>query len=176
MLEWKKIIGYSNYEVSNTGLVRNFKTQCIRKTRIDHKGYEILTLYKYDNGKRYMSERIHRLVAEAFIPNLDNKPQVNHINGIKNDNRLENLEWSTNSENMKHAYVNNMITDLTLNKARKMAIKSTRKKVKCIETEIIYDGARKAARILLLSESSVKNAANPNSTVRKAGGFTWKYV
>lgn len=68
--------------------------------RKNPQGYLWIILYKNWVGKGY---RIHRLVAQAYIPNLENKPQVNHKNGIKSDNRIENLEWCTAEQNQKHA-------------------------------------------------------------------------
>jgi len=178
MIQWKDIKNYPNYEISNTGLVRNKKNKKIRKTKLDHKGYIILTLYKESiNGKKKTGTKsIHRLISESFISNPNNLPQVNHINGIKTDNRLENLEWCTSKENMVHAFKNNLIDLNKLNISRDKAKLSKIKKVKCIETGNIYDGARNASRIFGISESSIKNAANPNTTTKKAGGYTWEYL
>lgn len=71
------------------------------KTRLDKDGYVVVTIYL--DGKRY-DKKVHRLVAEAFIPNPKNKPEVNHKNGIKTKNHKSNLEWVTGSENLYHAW------------------------------------------------------------------------
>lgn len=101
MEEWKQVIGYEGlYEVSNTGKVKNAQTG--REIAIGYvNGYKRVNLWK---NNKYKTKRIHRLVAEAFIPNPENKRTVNHKDGDKLNNNVNNLEWATHSENNKHAY------------------------------------------------------------------------
>ena len=91
------------YQISNLGNIKSFyKTGwCWILNKILQYWYYHISLYKNKKLKRY---RIHRLVAQVFIPNPDNKKEVNHKNWIKTDNRVENLEWNTRSENQKHAF------------------------------------------------------------------------
>ena len=101
---WKDIEWYRwDYQISNLWWVKSLKFwKCkILKYWKSNSGYLYVILVLWWKKNKY---RVNRLVALAFIPNPDNKSQVNHINGIKNDNRVVNLEWVTASENMKHAY------------------------------------------------------------------------
>lgn len=101
---WKDIIGYENiYQVSNFGRVRSLRRLRIVNQRLSKSGYLNVTLRKESNSK-LKGMRVNRLVAIAFIENINNKPYVNHINSIKTDNNVNNLEWCTQSENIKHAY------------------------------------------------------------------------
>lgn len=98
--QWKPIAGFPNYQVSNRGRVKNIKTGRVLKPRVDGYDYEYVALYKSGKPKDY---RIHRLTAEAFIPNINNLPQVNHIDEDKRNNNVTNLEWCTASQNNKHS-------------------------------------------------------------------------
>ena len=103
---WKPIIGYENlYQVSNLGKIKSLKRNIILKPSHNRKGYLQIILYKNKNKK---VGRIHRLVAEAFIPNENNFTDVNHIDGNKHNNKVENLEWCNRSYNLKHAYENGL--------------------------------------------------------------------
>lgn len=106
---WKPVKNYEGYyEISNLGRVKSLdrfvkqknhyihRQECIKQSRIDANGYYVVTLCK---DRKSISTYIHRLLAEAFIPNPDNKPCVDHINTITTDNNLENLRWVTSEEN-----------------------------------------------------------------------------
>lgn len=98
---WKNI--NEHYRVSNIGNIESFKYGEWKpmKKNITGNGYHSIGISKNNSVKK---EYVHRLVALCFIPNPENKPQVNHINGIKTDNRVDNLEWVTQSQNNKHSY------------------------------------------------------------------------
>ena len=117
---WKDIEGYEGlYQVSNFGNVKSLARIVHSKKRSDYKikekilkqsdtttGYKKVELHK-DNEKR-KSFKVHRLVAQAFIPNPENKREVNHIDGNKHNNNVNNLEWVTSSENKIHAFKMNL--------------------------------------------------------------------
>ena len=97
-MEQKVIEGYPNYLISDTGVVFNKRTNREQKPRLDKDGYYVLGLSC--NGVKKI-HRVHRLVAQAFIPNPDNLDTVNHINHNKTDNRVQNLEWMDNIDNAR---------------------------------------------------------------------------
>ena len=169
---WRDIVGYEGeYQVSNTGLVKRvahysthaitgtfFLTERMLKQTINnssnrtHGGvYKLVELSKHGKGKKFL---VHRLVATAFIPNPENKPQVNHIDGDHFNNAVSNLEWCTGSENMQHA----MRTGLYSAELSRKAGMTHAKPVKCIETGKHYASQGEAASDNGISLSVVQNS------------------
>lgn len=98
---WKDVVGYEGrYAVSNTGKVKRADVDKIMKFSVNKKGYLKVALSTRGALK---SCAVHRIVAFAFLENPENKPEVNHINGVKMENNVENLEWCTRDENIAHA-------------------------------------------------------------------------
>lgn len=108
---WKEINDFPNYKVSNTGKIssnRSGKT-IILKGGIDRGGYQIVVLSN-DTGKH--TKKVHRLVAICYLNNPENLPEVNHKDGVKTNNSVDNLEWCTSSYNKKHAYLNGLVSNV----------------------------------------------------------------
>jgi hypothetical protein len=105
MENYKVIKDFPNYAINRDGEVLNLKSNRKLKTFKNQRGYIRIAIYKDSIRNSFL---VHRLVAEYYIDNVNNYPQVNHINGIKSDNRIENLEWCNQSQNMKHAFINKL--------------------------------------------------------------------
>lgn len=103
--QWKKHPIHTHIETSNKGRVRNSINGLVYKQAIDRYGYPKLA-FTYNGKKWYYT--VHRLVAESWVPNPENKPQVNHKDGIKTNNSPSNLEWNTEKENINHSYDNSL--------------------------------------------------------------------
>ena len=193
--EWRDVKGFEGmYEVSNKGNIRSVDRFVNNKShtktlikgtnikpQINHKGYMAVILHK--EGRPY-SRVIHRLVAEAFIDNPNKLPQVNHIDTIKTNNAVENLEWITNYDNMQHAIANgcydNAFTErrlLAVKENLKKAVESRKRQVsqydrsgKFIRT---YSSTREAGMLTGTCDSKITSVCRGKR--KTTGGYIWKY-
>lgn len=168
---WRPVKGYEgHYEVSNLGNVRSIKFGKTLILKASYtRGYK--QVYLYLNGKSKHSP-IHRMVAESFIDNPLNKEQVNHKNGIKDDNRLENLEWVTRSENTKHAIKMGLLTPPE-NKTPKSSKKILQVDFHTGKVIQEFPSITSAAGKTGVDRMNIKNVCR--GCRKTAGGFIWKY-
>ena len=164
-MEFKTIPEAPNYEVACDGTVRNRNTN--RPLKPHAGGTSPYLLYSLKNNKKYLNRLLHRLVAQAFIPNPENKPHVNHKDGNKLNNNIENLEWVTVSENNQHMYDTGLKKYKPLHyKGKSGALHNRSKGVRCVESGAVYGSMSEAERKLGIGQSgvswSIKNKAPIN--------------
>lgn len=160
---WKNVVGYEGvYQVSNLGnLKRLFKNkERMLSGREDKDGY-IEVILSRKQSKKFC--RLHRLVAEAFIPNIDNKPQVNHKDRNKKNNKVENLEWVTCSENTIH----------TFETGRQVRVKSIEQYSKDMKYIKEWESIKQASITLGISNNNISSCCS--GKLGTAGGYIWKY-
>ena len=156
---WRVVPNFEDYEVSNMGRIRRRSDKYIRALKKNKLGYVRIDLYK-NHKPHWLS--VHRIVAQTFLENNECLPQVNHKNGVKNDNRLENLEWCSRSENIIHAYKN---------KLRKPPKETP---VRCIETGEEFANLHEAARKVGGNASNLFRALYGGSNYKTFSGLHWE--
>ena len=159
----KPIFNYPNYSVTEDGNVFNIKRNKWLKNTLMTIGYYSTTLRDANNNKKTVY--IHRIVAMTYLENPENKATVNHINGIKTDNRIENLEWATYSENSKHAHKMglNYISKSNREQAAKNIKGISSKIVLDTQTGIYYNSAREAAKAYNINSNTLHTKLNGNA-------------
>lgn len=181
---WRDIVGYEGYyKVSNTGFVRSIdrsvkgprNTEYHLKGKLKHQyinrdGY--CTVHLKKEGKSQQIQ-VHRLVAIAFIPNINNLPQVNHIDGNKANNRVENLEWVTAKQNMQHAIKTGLLSTEICKENGKQSTKIIAVHILCKDSGEVFNTEKDAC--IRLKITSVSNCNIPKTT-HNGRGFTLEVI
>lgn len=167
---WKDIIGYELYEVSNLGRIRNKKSGKYKAPIKNWAGYMRVQLCKPNKDKIFS---IHRLVAQAFIPNPNNYPEINHLDHVRHNNNVNNLEWCTRSRNAQYSF-----TRPDRKKAKAWLGKSGELHHASMPVYQIENGKIIGVYGSIgLAEKDFKHVGDVVRGKRKsAGGFQWKMV
>lgn len=168
---WKDIVGYEGlYQVSNFGRVKSlakvdrvgrFHPEQLKVQVNNGIGYLVVNLKH--NGKQQMRS-VHRLVAEHFISNDLELPEVNHIDGNKSNNVVNNLEWCTHSENIQHAVDTGLHTNFG------------QRKVLCVELDLVFDTIKDAELWVGVKGSRISNVCQLKRGCKTCGGYHWRYI
>lgn len=157
------------YKVDENGNVYSLRRNHILTPKINHDGY--LRIQLYNHGKcEFVS--IHRLVAEEFVPNLDNKPFVNHLDGDKQNNHYSNLEWVTQSENIQHAWITGLSTPHFNPPKRSRAVDQFDINGAYIAT---YPSTMEVERCLHIKHGTISSVCKHKPKYYTAGGYKWEY-
>ena len=145
------------YAITSCGKVWSYKSQMFLTPR-EHNGYQRIALYKDGVAKDFL---IHRLVAEAYIPNPENKPQVNHLDEIKTHNYISNLEWATAKENLNYG-----------TRSKRLG-KNHCKSVYCVELDKTFESLKLAAEELGITQAGISMVCKGKR--KTCGGYHWEY-
>jgi hypothetical protein len=161
---WIILNEFPKYEINKKGDIRNIRTGKLCKPFVSEKGYLKVMLYKTSRTNSKIPRRVHRLVAQVFIPNPENKPQVNHKDGNKQNNNDWNLEWVTNIENKEHAEKNNLVAQ-----QRKPVVQYT------LEGEYINEfiSITESANAVSGKQSQISNCCRGKQ--HTAYGYKWRW-
>ena len=169
---FKQVVNWEGlYEVNETGIVRStprngngFKSHIMSQS-VDSDGYLV---FKARNGLKVRTLKVHRVVAQAFIPNPDHKPQVNHKDGNKQNPDMHNLEWVTASENIKHAKANGLQQDCS------NRVKVTQIDRDTLQSIAVFQSLKEAEQITQIGWTGI--SAVLRGKRKSAGGYYWERV
>jgi len=178
---WKKIENATKgHKVSSYGRVVNGKGRLLRPSTFAHKRNDWYAHLNININGKNKTCYVHRLVAEAFISNPEKKETINHKDGNKTNNFVENLEWATRSENTKHSWDFGLKENLREVLRQKRGKSVLAKKVICVESNKLYESALEASRQTGIAASSIGNVCRKkvikNCICKTAGGFHWEYA
>lgn len=173
---WNTIPDFPNYEINREGVIRNKTTKHYKKITVGRDGYPKVELYNKGVRKHF---KLHRLLAIIFIPNPENKREVNHIDMNKMNYSLDNLEWVTPSENMAHVIQNedkDSKRRIAASENVKKATEANKKKVNkySLDGDLLesYESISEASRQTGIRRASISEAYNGKR--KSAGGYIWK--